>query len=48
VLVSAISCKALTSLLTYPHEVVRARQQNAKRLEATELINKFTVRDVIQ
>lgn len=25
VFVSAITCKALTSLLTYPHEVVRAR-----------------------
>ena len=25
VFISAISCKALTSLLTYPHEVIRAR-----------------------
>lgn len=36
VFVSAISCKALTSLLTYPHEVVRARQQNTRRHEVTE------------
>lgn len=31
---SAISCKALTSLLTYPHEVVRARQQYTRRAES--------------
>lgn len=33
VLISAISCKALTSLLTYPHEVVRARQQDVRKYE---------------
>jgi len=26
VLLTAVTCKALTSLLTYPHEVIRARQ----------------------
>ena len=31
--ISAITCKALTSLLTYPHEVVRARQQDARTAE---------------
>lgn len=33
VFVSAISCKALTSLLTYPHEVIRARQQDHRASE---------------
>jgi solute carrier family 25 (mitochondrial folate transporter), member 32 len=33
VLISACSCKALTSLLTYPHEVIRSRQQDARRYE---------------
>jgi len=34
IFISAIMCKGLTSLLTYPHEVVRARQQDIRRYEA--------------
>jgi len=33
VLISAISCKAITSACTYPHEVIRARMQDARRYE---------------
>ena len=33
VLISAITCKAATSACTYPHEVVRARMQDARRYE---------------
>lgn len=33
VMLSAIVCKALTSMITYPHEVVRARQQDVRKYE---------------
>lgn len=47
VFISAITCKAFTSLLTYPHEVVRARQQQARRA-AGDALNQFTIKGVIR
>jgi solute carrier family 25 folate transporter 32 len=33
ILISAISCKAVASACTYPHEVLRARMQDVRRYE---------------
>jgi len=33
VLISAISCKAVTSAATYPHEILRARMQDFRKYE---------------
>ena len=33
VLISAITCKAATSALTYPHEVLRARMHDIRKYE---------------
>ncbi len=33
VLISAIMCKAITSAMTYPHEVLRARMHDIRKYE---------------
>ena len=48
VFVSAITCKAFTSLITYPHEVVRARQQDTRGYEHGKNHGKHTLRYVIR
>lgn len=35
VLISAVFCKGASSALTYPHEVIRARMQDARGYEGT-------------
>ena len=41
VLISAITCKAATSALTYPHEVLRARMHDIRKYEQNELPEEF-------